>query len=252
MDRRVWEMKINKVHCLFEQSGTFKNEFKKLGFDAEDYDLKNEFGQTDHVIDLFSEIDRAYDGKPSLFDSIGERDLVFAFFPCTRFEAYNPANFQGMNSGMKNWSEEDKLKYSMSLHEELHDMYTKISKLFCIALRGGWRMVVENPYTQPHYLTMYFPIKPKIIDKDRSENGDYFVKPTQFWFVNFDPQQNFVIEPVTYNDVGTKDKPPKMRGCEGKHYQTKRSMISREYARRFILMRIIEDDVTGIVIANKG
>lgn len=41
-------MKINKVHCLFEQSGTFKNEFKKLGIDAEDYDIQNEFGETDH------------------------------------------------------------------------------------------------------------------------------------------------------------------------------------------------------------
>ena len=45
-----------KVHCLFEQSGTFKNEFKKLGYEAYDYDLQNEFGETDHVIDLFSEI----------------------------------------------------------------------------------------------------------------------------------------------------------------------------------------------------
>ena len=45
-----------KVHCLFEQSGTFKNEFKKLGYEAYDYDVQNEFGETDHVIDLFSEI----------------------------------------------------------------------------------------------------------------------------------------------------------------------------------------------------
>lgn len=28
-----------KVYCLFEQSGTFKNEFKKLGYDALDYDI---------------------------------------------------------------------------------------------------------------------------------------------------------------------------------------------------------------------
>ena len=54
-------MKINgKVHCFFEQSGTFKNEFKKLGIPAEDYDIQNNFNETDHVIDLFSEIDRAY------------------------------------------------------------------------------------------------------------------------------------------------------------------------------------------------
>ena len=58
-------MKINKVHCLFEQSGTFKNQFKALGIPAEDYDILNDFSETDHVIDLFGEIEKAYDGKPS-------------------------------------------------------------------------------------------------------------------------------------------------------------------------------------------
>ena len=41
-----------KVHCFFEQSGTFKNEFIKLGYEAYDY-----------VIDLFVEIEKAYDDK---------------------------------------------------------------------------------------------------------------------------------------------------------------------------------------------
>lgn len=50
-------IKPTKVHCLFEQSGTFKNEFIKLGILAEDYDIQNEFGETNHVIDLFSEIE---------------------------------------------------------------------------------------------------------------------------------------------------------------------------------------------------
>ena len=45
-----------KVHCLFEQSGTFKNEFKKLGYEAYDYDILNEFGQTDYIVDLFENI----------------------------------------------------------------------------------------------------------------------------------------------------------------------------------------------------
>ena len=130
-------MKINKVHCLFEQSGTFKKEFQKLGIPAEDYDIANDFLETDHVIDLFNEIDKAYDGKPSLFDSIGDCDLVFAFFPCTRFEAYNCANFQGKNSGMKNWDATQKLEYSMELHNELHNLYMLICKLFTICLRGG-------------------------------------------------------------------------------------------------------------------
>lgn len=59
-----------KVHCFFEQSGAFKNEFKKLGYEAFDYDIQNNFGETDNVVDLFAEIESAYDGKPSLFDNI--------------------------------------------------------------------------------------------------------------------------------------------------------------------------------------
>lgn len=45
-----------KVHCFFEQSGTFKKEFMNLGYEAYDYDIQNEFGQTDHILDLFQEI----------------------------------------------------------------------------------------------------------------------------------------------------------------------------------------------------
>ena len=46
-----------KFHCLFEQSGTFKNEAKKLGYEAYDYDILNDYGQTDFQIDLFKEIE---------------------------------------------------------------------------------------------------------------------------------------------------------------------------------------------------
>lgn len=57
-----------KVHCYFEQSGTFKREFIKLGIPAEDYDIQNNYGETDHSDDLFAEIEKAYDDKPSLLD----------------------------------------------------------------------------------------------------------------------------------------------------------------------------------------
>ena len=50
------------VYCMFEQSGTFKNEFKKMGIKAIDLDIQNHFGETDVVIDLFHEIDVAYEG----------------------------------------------------------------------------------------------------------------------------------------------------------------------------------------------
>lgn len=83
-------MKIKgKVYCFFEQSGTFKNEFIKLGIPSEDYDIQNNFGQTDHVIDLFAEIEKAYDGKASIFDNITSDDLIMAFFPCIYFSQQN-------------------------------------------------------------------------------------------------------------------------------------------------------------------
>ena len=54
-------------YCLFEQSGTFKNEFKKLGYEAYDYDIKDEFGETDYICDLFVDIESAYEEKESIF-----------------------------------------------------------------------------------------------------------------------------------------------------------------------------------------
>lgn len=47
-------------HCLFEQSGTFKNTFKASGHMAYDYDIFNDYGETDFVVDLFSEIEKEF------------------------------------------------------------------------------------------------------------------------------------------------------------------------------------------------
>lgn len=58
-------MTVNFAHCFFEQSGVFRDEFRKLGVPAKDYDIANEFGQTDWLGDLFAQIHRAYAGGPS-------------------------------------------------------------------------------------------------------------------------------------------------------------------------------------------
>ena len=87
-----------KVHCFFEQSGTFKNEFIKLGIPAEDYDIQNNFGETDHQEDLFKAIEDAYDGKPSLFDNIvgGGAGLNTRIFPLHRvFKCFSVLVFAG-------------------------------------------------------------------------------------------------------------------------------------------------------------
>lgn len=72
------EMKIDgKVYCFFEQSGTFKNQFIKLGIPAEDYDIQNNFGETDHVIDLFNEIEKAYEGGQNLYLTILRKTILY-------------------------------------------------------------------------------------------------------------------------------------------------------------------------------
>lgn len=53
---------MKTFHCMFEQSGTFKNQFKKLGYNSYDYDILNDFGETDYIIDLFNEIEKSYGG----------------------------------------------------------------------------------------------------------------------------------------------------------------------------------------------
>lgn len=223
-------MKINKVFCLFEQSGHFKKAFQELGIPAEDYDILNDFGETDHITDIFAEIDKAYQGEPSLFDEIGENDLVMAFFPCTRFENQINLAFRGQMKQQKTHSDIEKLEYVRKLHQERARLYDLICKMFIVALRGGWRMIVENPHSNEHYLVRYFPIKAKLIDCDRRKNGDAMKKPTQYWFINCEPENNIFFEVMDYV------KPT----IEYDLNQVQRSLIHPQYCRRFIKQYLLD------------
>lgn len=142
-------IKVEKAHCLFEQSGTFKREFQSLGIPAEDYDIRNDFGETDHVVDLFAEIDQAYDGQKSIFDGVGSGDLVIAFFPCTRFECQSQMMMSGAHFSIRDYADEKKIDYAMKTHAELHRLYTLICKLFAIAIRGGGGWSWKTPQRRP-------------------------------------------------------------------------------------------------------
>ena len=227
---------IKDIHLLFEQSGTFKNEFKKLGFNAYDYDILNQFNETDNVVDLYAEIDKSYGGGQSIFDNIDKDDIIMAFFPCTRFEAQILLWYRGEAIQQKNWTLEKKLENNLSLHSELSKNYELITKLVIVCLRKGLRLIIENPYSEQHYLSRYWCIKPKYIDYDRTKKGDYFKKPTQYWFINIEPKNNLVFEGIDIKKKKT------ISECFGKdNFQVERSMISKDYARRFIQELILED-----------
>lgn len=220
-----------KVHCFFEQSGTFKNEFIKLGIPAYDYDIQNNFGETDHVVDLFKAIEDAYDGKPSIYDKIGGGDLIIAFFPCIYFSSNNTLHFDGtwLTYQQREMSELEINEAILKRGRERQYFYEILLKMFSVCTMRGLRMIVENPYATHHYLHANFPYKPKLIDHNRRLRGDYFRKPTQYWFHNCEP---------TYGESFCKPKEVKnvkqLSGGKGGLCNEERSLISSDYARNFI------------------
>ena len=116
-------------------------------------------------------------------------DLILAFFPCTRFEAQILLWFRGEALQEKNFTDIQKLESCLKLHDELSPNYKLITMLAIVILKNNLRMVFENPMSEQHYLTRYWCLKPAVIDKNRRENGDYMIKPTQFWFIGFEPYQ---------------------------------------------------------------
>lgn len=221
-----------KVHCFFEQSGTFKNEFIKLGIPAEDYDIQNNFGQTDHTDDLFKAIEDAYDGKPSLFDAISKDDLILAFFPCIHFCDAKVMIFKHYSIFMKKWSLERKTQRTIDAEIERHAFFMRLLKLVNVCARRELRLIIENPWndSQMTYLQNNFP-DPTIIDKNRSLRGDYFVKPTAYWYFNCEPTHGCTYQKnpnpkIVYKQHGEKQVTGQ---CD-----EQRSLIHPNYARNFI------------------
>ena len=241
------------VHCLFEQSGTFKNEFKKLGIEAEDYDILNDFGETDHVIDLFAEIRGGYNGEPSIFDTFTKDDLIMAFFPCVRFENQIMMSFRGQAHQLRDWTTTQKMEYCMELQDELTEMYELVNKLFLICIYRGLKLIVENPYSEEHYLRRYWCLPATLIDKDRRLRGDYYRKPTQYWFINCEPKHNFIFEAQPNNAIQNRSTSAVewvTSGVMQKEMGIKcsqrvaRSLIHPDYANRFIREHILDQGET--------
>lgn len=160
------------------------------------------------------------------------------FFPCVRFESKMPLMLRCQTPQTKNFSDTEKLEFSRKIAHEQVDFYDRFCELIMVGIKKNLRLVIENPYTQPHYLTHTCPIKPSLIDKDRTENGDYYKKPTQFYFINWKPYDNLVFEPIDCVETTTIDEGIKIDGISK---TVARSMIHPQYANRFIRQYLIPD-----------
>lgn len=223
-------MTVKFAHCFFEQSGTFKKAFMSLGIQAADYDICDDFFETDFRSDLFLQIDRAYCGAPSLLDKIQPEDIIIAFFPCTYFCENNVMFFSGTNINYRGLSNAAKIERIMTRAEERHDYYVKLLELCHICESRNLRLIIENPYNPHHYLRYNFPYKPAVIDMNRRLSGDFYKKPTQYIFVNCKPAGKKSVQ---------LDKPMKYVNNQS---TVNRSMISSDYAHNFICDHILGID----------
>lgn len=186
-----------------------------------------------------------YKGEPSIFDKITKDDIILAFFPCIRFENQVMLFFRGQAAQQNKWTLEQKMTYDMDLLDEVNSMYKYVNYLFIVCMRKGLRLVMENPYSEEHFLRRYWCYPSSIIDKDRRDNGDYYAKPTQYWFLNCEPKNNLLWEAIPYNSIEVKDairlmtkKDYEKTGAKNK--KQARSMIHPDYASRFIRQYLID------------
>lgn len=232
-----------KVHCFFEQSGTFKNEFIKLGIPAEDYDIQNNFGETDNVVDLFKAIEDAYDGKPSLFDEMKEEDLILAFFPCIYFSCMSQ---MGISWGYTNYRNLSVKEATEQIFERVNnrEMFFRLAvKMLAVAKERGLRLIMENPWSEQTYLKANFVMPPTIVDNNRMLRGDYRVKPTAYWFINSEPTQGYTEQ---FDKLKEKKTHQSSRGSKVAGVcSEERSMISPDYARNFICDFILGKEQIG-------
>ena len=108
--------------------------------------------------------------------------------------------------------------------------YKLLYKFVGVCLMQGVRLIIENPFTTLHYLHNNFLKEPTLIDKDRRRRGDYFRKPTGYWYFGCEP---------TYGESFTRPlKELKVWDARGAKQaglcSEERSMISPDYARNFI------------------
>ena len=105
-----------------------------------------------------------------------------------------------------------------------------ILKMTEVCQTRGLRLIIENPFSSTHYLHNNFLKEPSYIDKDRTRRGDFFKKPTGFWFFNCEPEKGFTHQQSKVRTTILSSN----AGVAAGICSEERSMISPDYARNWI------------------
>lgn len=153
-----------------------------------------------------------------------------AFFPCIYFCDAKTLFLQGTHISEKNWSLKKKAERAMYEFGCRYDFYKLLWKLVVVVDELNLRCVIENPWNAngQSFLQLNF-LPPTIIDRNRMMRGDYYVKPTAYWFIGCEN---------TTGESWQKDKKQKIVTQGARHEAgtcgEERSSIHPDYARNFI------------------
>jgi hypothetical protein len=108
-------------------------------------------------------------------------------------------------------------------------------KMLAVAQMRGLRLVMENPWSEQTFLKANFVAPPSLVDMDRTKRGDYYTKPTAYWFINCEPTFGRSLERPKEHKTIMKSRGAARSGL----CSEERSLISPVYARNFICDFII-------------
>lgn len=188
-----------------------------------------------------------------------------AFFPCIKFcsvmeqiqheDFYDAAASKKKDYGTPEYYVQ-KWKVLRNYAQERFYFYDIALKMTAVVQIKGLRMIVENPWHPVNFTNHFWFIRTSLIDKDRTRRGDYFRKPTAYWYINCEPTYGETFQPTPRNKIKTITSGSGASGTRRKQAQffdkelldkqfightsqaglcdEERSMISPDYARNFI------------------
>ena len=165
-----------------------------------------------------------------------------AFFPCIYFETVQQLYYCLSKNEFRKKTKQFQIEYAIERLQNRTEFHLLLYKLLWLSYEKQFRMIIENPATEPNYLIsgQNFP-KPTFIDKNRLARGDVFKKPTAYWFIN--------CEMTTGNTILYDKKAKRIDdmkpGVKAGICSEERSMIHPDYARNFICDFILGKEQVG-------
>jgi hypothetical protein len=165
-----------------------------------------------------------------------------AFFPCIYFCELAELNATCPDSLMKvhGWDRKTQRQHQLDMSRKRQRMFELALMMTANVELRGLRMIVENPWNEINFTNHFWFNKPSLIDRNRRLRGDYFMKPTAYWFINCQPTTGRSYQPISQDKIKRIKKKDRWmpdsanQSSKSGICSKERSMMSPDYARNFI------------------